>query len=350
MPFNFQASEAKRENVYVKVFLTGTSGSGKSYSALRLATGMANEIEKIRGHRPRIIMLNTEGSRGVYYADEFSYKIWPDKNTKIKPEQFTIDLYVDWIKFNCENEKNHDVEPILIIDGATPAWDATKAAHAKVGGQWKDWSKIDPAWKEFCQTIVQSRAHVICCARGKSQYVVDSENGKQVVRKMGVGADMRDGFDFEFTCSFNIDQANHAAAVDKDNTHIFDGRVLDKALTEEDGVMMIQWANSDAGINSQEITNAVAANKDDYEVQASGTDEEKSLKEYIADIKEIVDNIMSNCSDGDKKSLRSIVSNTIKQYVTSNGKPVADYRFIKDIKTAKDVIKALNNIGEGEGE
>ena len=68
--FNFEF--AVREDVYVKIFLTGSSGSGKSYSALKLATGMADEIEEIKGKRPLIIMLNTESSRGRYYADEFT--------------------------------------------------------------------------------------------------------------------------------------------------------------------------------------------------------------------------------------------------------------------------------------
>ena len=35
---------AKRDQVYIKAVITGPSGSGKSYSALRVATGIAEKI------------------------------------------------------------------------------------------------------------------------------------------------------------------------------------------------------------------------------------------------------------------------------------------------------------------
>ena len=35
--------KAKREQVWLKVLLSGASGSGKSYSALKMATGIAKK-------------------------------------------------------------------------------------------------------------------------------------------------------------------------------------------------------------------------------------------------------------------------------------------------------------------
>ena len=42
----FQVKKAKREKIYTKLALLAPSGGGKTYGALRLATGMAEEIEK----------------------------------------------------------------------------------------------------------------------------------------------------------------------------------------------------------------------------------------------------------------------------------------------------------------
>ena len=165
--FNFES--AVREDVYVKIFLTGSSGSGKSYSALKLATGMADEIEEIKGKRPLIIMLNTESSRGRYYADEFKYKISPRKDQMMKQEDFTTQYYIDWINYTTEKAiKDTGVEPILIIDSATPAWDSMKAQQQKMGGTFKDWGRVQPIWNEFKRTIVNSNAHIICRARGRT--------------------------------------------------------------------------------------------------------------------------------------------------------------------------------------
>ena len=45
---------AKRDQVYIKAVITGPSGSGKSYSALRVATGIA---ERIRYSKHWILLL-----------------------------------------------------------------------------------------------------------------------------------------------------------------------------------------------------------------------------------------------------------------------------------------------------
>lgn len=41
---NFTITKAKKEQICVKVLVSGPSGSGKSYSALRLATGIAGRV------------------------------------------------------------------------------------------------------------------------------------------------------------------------------------------------------------------------------------------------------------------------------------------------------------------
>ena len=71
----FQVKKAKREKIYTKIALLAPSGGGKTYGALRLATGMADEIKKETGKEAKILMGNTEGKRGYYYADEFDYDI-----------------------------------------------------------------------------------------------------------------------------------------------------------------------------------------------------------------------------------------------------------------------------------
>ena len=61
--------KAKREQVWLKVLLSGSSGCGKSYSALRLAKGIASKCGS------DIAYIGTEGSRDLYYANEFDLNI-----------------------------------------------------------------------------------------------------------------------------------------------------------------------------------------------------------------------------------------------------------------------------------
>lgn len=344
MAFSFKSTTAVRKNVYAKIFLTGISGSGKSLSSLKLATGMADEIESMTGTRPEIALFNTESTRGLYYVDEYPVRIWPNEEAaqNITLADFTPELYVDYIKFTIKDLTVDGVPPIIIIDGATPAWEAMRSAHAKAGGAFKDWQKVTPRWRDFCNAIVQSKAHMIVCARGKSDYIIDGDKGKQTVRKVGIGADMRDGFDYEFTCAFNIDRATHAASVDKDNTKIFGTRNVDRPLTEEDGRAIVRWANSGSAKAMEEM------HKNDNNSNLKHFDEDVvNLKDAIAKIKITVDDMMNRCNDEDtQKEMRKIVASTIKKYVTDkNGNPIADYRLVDSVDNANKILEELDKIG-----
>ena len=83
----FQVKKAKREKIYPKIAIIAPSGGGKTYGALRLATGMAEEIEKETGKKAKILMGNTESKRGYYYANEFDYDI-ADVDAPYNPEKF----------------------------------------------------------------------------------------------------------------------------------------------------------------------------------------------------------------------------------------------------------------------
>ena len=83
--------------------------------------------------------------------------------------------------------------------------------------------------------------------RGKDQYEVEKDNdGKTTVKKLGVGARQRDGFEYDFTCSFMLDQKTHTVDVEKDTTHVFDNRGS-FILTEKDGEKIMEWASSGNG-------------------------------------------------------------------------------------------------------
>ena len=67
----FDDAPAVRKATPMLFGLIGPSGSGKTYSALRLATGM----QRVSGGE--IFMIDTEGNRGLHYADQFKYRHVP---------------------------------------------------------------------------------------------------------------------------------------------------------------------------------------------------------------------------------------------------------------------------------
>lgn len=65
---SFDAKPAVRESVPLLIGLMGSSGSGKTFSALRLATG----IQTVTGGD--IYFIDSEARRALHYADQFTFK------------------------------------------------------------------------------------------------------------------------------------------------------------------------------------------------------------------------------------------------------------------------------------
>lgn len=305
----FQVKKATREKIYVKIALMAPSGGGKTYSSLRLATGMAEEIEKETGKKAKILLANTEAKRGYYYADEFNYDI-VDIEPPHNPEK-----YVELIDFAVQ--EGYD---ILIIDSSSHEWEGKGGClelHQQAGGTYQAWSRVTPRHSKFIQAITTSPIHLIATMRGKDQYeMTKDEKGKATVQKLGVGAKQRDGFEYEFTCTFLIDQKTNSAEVQKDNTHIFSNEGL-TILSEAHGRKIIQWANSGEGYTP------VVRKKEDFEP----IDELKTLKQEI----------IKTATEIGKASPE--VTATIKKYA-SNGNPNS----ITDIEVAKSLLKDLQGL------
>lgn len=306
----FQVKKAKREKIYTKIALMAPSGGGKTYGALRLATGMAQEIKKETGKNAKILMANTEQKRGYYYANEFDYDI-VDIEAPHEPEK-----YVDLIDFAVQ--EGYD---ILIIDSSSHEWEGKGGCldlQQKAGGTYQAWGKVTPRHNKFINAIADSPIHIIATMRGKDQYEMtkDDKTGKATVQKLGVGAKQRDGFEYEFTCTFLIDQKTNTAEVQKDNTHIFESQGA-TLLTEAHGAKLIQWANDGEGYTP---------------VDRNNTPEEVS-----SDLETVKKQIIEKAT-----ALGGNKSAGVKAVVKEFGNPNA----LKTVEDAQKYLEALNNIKE----
>ncbi len=308
----FQVKKAKREKIYPKIAIIAPSGGGKTYGGLRLATGMAEEIEKETGKKARILMGNTESKRGLYYANEFDYDI-VDLDAPYNPEKF-----VELIEFAVE--EGYD---ILIIDSSSHEWEGKGGClelQQQAGGTYQSWAKVTPRHQKFINAIADSPITIIATMRGKDQYEMSKdERGRASVQKLGVGAKQREGFEYEFTCTFLIDQKTNTAEVQKDNTHIFDSEGP-TILTEAHGAKIMKWANSGEG-----YTPVVRH-------------EEPTPEETADELKEIKKQIVARCTAlGGTKNTQMM--DLLKTFVSS-GNP----NQIRDINKAKECLAALTEM------
>ena len=141
--------KAKREQVWLKVLLSGASGSGKSYSALKMATGIAKKCNS------GIAYIGTEGSRNKYYANEFDYDLLELE------EPFECEKYMAAI-----DEAVKAGYKVLIIDSMTHEWKWLNDVHDKMpGNSFTNWGKLKPRHHKFMDKVLNSPIHIIATAR-----------------------------------------------------------------------------------------------------------------------------------------------------------------------------------------
>lgn len=304
----FQIEEvASRDDVFLKIAPMGPSGGGKTYTSLVLATGMAKVIQKKKGREAKILLADTEKGRGKYYADEFHFS-YVRFDAPYNPEAF-IEL------INYAVEQGYD---ILIIDSSSHEWDGEGGClelQQKAGGTYQAWGKVTPRHNKFIEAIAYSPIHIIATMRGKDQYEVEKdERGKTNVKKLGLGARQRDGFEYDFTVSFMLDQKTHTVDIEKDTTHVFDNRAS-FIITEKDGEKLMEWATSGNG-QTPEIRKIEPA----------------QIEEDINDIKK---EIVSLCVKLGGQKNETLMTELKK--VVPNGNPNS----IKSVEKAKGLLETL---------
>lgn len=242
--------KAKRGAVYVKIGMMGISGSGKTLSALLLGYGLLKAAHPELSDAQiweKILVIDTENSSASLYAGlQVGVTKIGEFLTIDVAAPFTVEKYIEAINAAEEN----GVE-FLIIDSMSHAWqaeggllDKQNTVARRMGGNqsYQAWREVTPLYNQLIDKILQCHMHVVSTYRGKKEYALeDGVNGKKQVKAKGVGAQFRDGADYEATIYFEIDQ-DHMAFASKDRTHLFDGQYL--LISAETGKQIYQWLST----------------------------------------------------------------------------------------------------------
>ena len=217
--------KAERKKAKIKMAIQGSSGAGKTYSALLIAYGLCADWSKV-------VIIDTENNSADLYSNLGDYNVL-NIQTPYTPEKY-IEAIQMCLKAMIE---------VIIIDSISHCWDYLIDLHANMSGNsFTNWSKITPRQNAFINAVLQADAHVIATMRVKQDYVLNQKDGKYVPEKVGLKAVQRDGVDYEFTLVFDIDIKHHASA-SKDRTNLFTGRP-EFTITSKTGELILEWCNS----------------------------------------------------------------------------------------------------------
>jgi hypothetical protein len=235
---------ARREATTVLVGLAGPSGGGKTFSALRLATGLAGD--------KKVAVVDTEARRALHYADQFTFDHM-DMRPPFRPERFSAIVeraekagYGALVFDSFSHE--HDGEGGLIdwAEEIERVGDGKSKGGIKSPG---NWAAPKAAHKRMVQHhFLQARLHLIFAMRADEKIKitkVPQPNGyeKTVVEHVGWTPICEKRFMFEMTASFLFlpDRPGYPVPTKLQEQHrpLFP---LDQPISEETGRRLAAWA------------------------------------------------------------------------------------------------------------
>jgi len=238
---------AKRESVPLMVALAGTSGSGKTYSALLMAAGIAGENGKVG-------FIDTEAGRGSMYADDPDIiNAMPNGQYFIQKltEPFTPQKYADAIRAAIKADIN-----VLVIDSASHEWEGFGgcqdiAENNKLRGM-PNWAKAKMEHKRLINMLTQCPMHIIFCLRAREKTrPMKNDKGKVEMVEMGMQPIQEKNFMYEMTFSMLLeDQAPGKPIITKcpkPLVHLFTGEQA--IITKDVGQKLKAWAEGGVSVD-----------------------------------------------------------------------------------------------------
>lgn len=241
MSFTFR--RAIRENVGLIVCVAGGTGSGKTFSAMRLASGIA-------GDKP-FAVIDTEAGRAKHYADAFTFD-HGDLTPPFRPSAYQAAI----------EAADKEGYPVIVVDsmshehaGEGGILDMQEAEFQRLGAKdsvkMLSWAKPKGEHKKMVQKLLQVRAHLILCFRAEEKIEMARVDGRTEVRKKQspVGLDgwvpiCEKNLPFEATCSFLLIATQpgvpHPIKLQEQHRAIFP---TGSPLDEDAGKRLAAWAS-----------------------------------------------------------------------------------------------------------
>ena len=217
--------KAKAEQAFLKMEKYGAAGSGKTFTALLVAEGLARTYNK------KIAFVDTEHGTDFYCQ--------PVPERKVHPEAFDFDaLYSRSITEIDKTIRTLDPKEygILVVDSFTHIWEAAKAAYTgkrtRQGGiPLQAWGSIKAPYKKLIEYCMSVPMHFILCARESNLFETDEETGE--LKAVGTKPEVEGKTSYEPHIVINMKGVRkpdgtfyQQAFIEKDRTGMLMGKTL----------------------------------------------------------------------------------------------------------------------------
>lgn len=229
----FEIRKAQRQGARLLIQLSGVSGSGKTYTALQLAYGLAgNDADKV-------VMIDTENRRGSLYADSLRQPF----NIIDFYAPFSPARYIQAIEAACAAGAE-----VIVIDSTSHEWESEGGCEWIANQtRFPDWKRAKAEHKRFMTYMLQCPAHVIACTRAREK--VDFSDPKNPI-KLGIQPIQEKNFLYEATVSLMMHDQGLRQDVLKCPAEL--QAVLGRGqgyVGAADGQALRQWVDGGAKVN-----------------------------------------------------------------------------------------------------
>lgn len=241
-----QFKKATKRQAKLRLALVGPSGGGKTYTALSIAVHLGK----------RVAVIDTERGSASKYADTFSFDT-------LDLDTFEPQKYIDAI--DAAAKAGFDV---LVIDSLSHAWMGKGGALEQVDNAARRssskntfgaWREVTPQHNAMVDALIRAPMHLIVTMRAKTEYVIEKDDrGKSVPRKVGIQPVQRDGLEYEFDVTADLDLEHNDLIIGKTRCAALHGKVFRKAGKDIADVLN-GWLSDGAEPAPSPLENALAA-------------------------------------------------------------------------------------------
>lgn len=221
---------AKNQTAYLKAGILGFQGSGKTYTAARIAAGVA-KLDTDKDKQPKVAFFDTEK------GSDFLVKYFQEQNIQL--DSVKSRSFKDLIAFMKEVEKEQ--YNVAIIDSISHVWrELTTSYENRLrrnnGLLFQDWGKVKTEWQQFTDAFINSNVHVIVLGRAGYEYdMSEDESGKKELLKTGTKMKAEGEFGYESDLLLEMERVRkdddkgwiNRCYVLKDRTDTMNGKAID---------------------------------------------------------------------------------------------------------------------------
>lgn len=304
----------------LSIGLSGGSGTGKTYTALLMARGIAEVVTGRKG--APIGYVDTENRRALHYKASFPEMQHFDMKAVDESGQMVGFGPERWISVIDAAEAAG--LPVLVIDSFSHAWEGVGGVldlHAQTldrltrgDDSKKDarsqlaWAEVKPRYRRLIDRIVRAKCHLIICTRAKPVMQSRGENARPTkTRRKDVPWDPAADGDlmFEMTTMVILDPSAPGCPVHQIKVADQFKGLLDmrRPMGVETGRAMAEWANGKGDAQKQKDV-LDAARAEARKGTAAFTVWWQANRDHRQLVSTILDALKETCSEADRHAAR----------------------------------------------